>query len=102
MKFLKDIFINLVAQSLLLMIQQLLLFPHYEAFLGTKDFGIFLTIFGIVNTISIGLGTSFTNLYQRNYNLALANNSYDSEYKKYFYKLIRYFIVCLIPIFLLF
>lgn len=102
MKFLKDIFINLVAQSLLLVIQQLLLFPHYEEFLGTKDFGTFLTIFGIINTISVGLGTSFTNLYQRNYNLALDNNSYDSEYKKYFYKLIKYFLVCLIPIFLLF
>lgn len=102
MKFLKDIFINLVAQSLLLVIQQLLLFPHYEEFLGKKDFGTFLTIFGIINTISIGLGTSFTNLYQRNYNLALDNNSYDSEYKKYFYKLIKYFFVCLIPIFLLF
>ncbi|MCJ0954474.1 hypothetical protein [Mammaliicoccus sciuri] len=102
MKFLKDIFINLVAQSLLLVIQQLLLFPHYEEFLGKIDFGTFLTIFGIINTISIGLGTSFTNLYQRNYNLALDNNSYDSEYKKYFYKLIKYFFVCLIPIFLLF
>ncbi|WP_204236504.1 MULTISPECIES: hypothetical protein [unclassified Staphylococcus] len=102
MKFLKDILTNIVAQSFLLAIQQLILFPHYESILGTKDFGVFLTLFGLINTISIGLGTAFTNLYQRKYNLALDNNSEMSEFKTYFYKLIKYFILLSLFIYIIF
>ena len=95
MKFLKDILLNIISQSIFVIIQQFILFPKFESIIGSYNFGQFLVLYAIVNIIAITVSASFTNLFEKNYNFI--KTSVESE--KYFYFYFRKLLVILMVIF---
>lgn len=101
MKFIKDIILNILSQSLFVGVQQIILFPIFEQKLGPDNFGWFLFIYGIFNVFVITIATSFTNLYQKNF------HTYKNELKEknvffIFYKMLLIYFVFIVGSFTLF
>ncbi|MDS3882014.1 hypothetical protein [Staphylococcus hominis] len=93
MKFLKDVLLNIISQALFIAVQQILLFPIFEKNLGQKNFGYFLLIYSVFNVITVTLATSFTNLYQRNFNNFDKELENRTNYYFYYKKLILYYFI---------
>ena len=93
MKFLKDVLLNIIYQALFIAVQQILLFPIFEKNLGQKNFGYFLLIYSVFNVITVTLATSFTNLYQRNFNNFDKELENRTNYYFYYKKLILYYFI---------
>ncbi|MDW4326952.1 hypothetical protein QI090_07670 [Staphylococcus saprophyticus] len=96
MKFLKDITLNIVSQAMFIAVQQLLLFPVFEKNLGQSSFGWFLLIYGIFNVFTVTIATSFTNLYQKKFNILLDELNTRVGYYGYYKKLLVYFLILVI------
>lgn len=97
MKFIKDISFNIFAQTIFLIVLQLILFPTFEKNIGSKDFGLFLVIYGIFNVASVTISTSFTNLYQRNFS-KFRNEIKSRKYYGFYYKKLITYLIFLILI----
>lgn len=93
MKFLKDITLNIASQAMFIAVQQLLLFPVFEKNLGQSNFGWFLLIYGIFNVFTVTIATSFTNLYQKKFNILLDELNTRVGYYGYYKKLLVYFLI---------
>lgn len=100
MKFFKDIIFNIIAQLLFILVQQIVLFPKFETYLGTDQFGQFIVYYGILNVVAIALGTSFTNLYEKTYNLQ-NESTIEENYYNLFKYLIIYYLFLSIPLVLI-
>ncbi|MDW4475109.1 hypothetical protein [Staphylococcus saprophyticus] len=96
MKFLKDITLNIASQAMFIAVQQLLLFPVFEKNLGQSNFGWFLLIYGIFNVFTVTIATSFTNLYQKKFNILLDELNTRVGYYGYYKKLLVYFLILVI------
>lgn len=103
MKFLKDVFINILSQGLFLAVQQIILFPVFESQLGQYEFGWFLLIYGIFNVMVVTISTSFTNLYQKKFNEYVEEYNQRTAYYTYYKRLIFYvFIMSIFSVNLIF
>ncbi|MCD8900650.1 hypothetical protein K2V49_10255 [Staphylococcus gallinarum] len=99
MKFIKDVFFNVLAQAMFIAVQQLILFPVFEKNLGQKEFGWFLLIYGVFNVITVTIATSFTNLYQKKFSTFLNSFKKVNEYYVFYKIMIVYIgIFCIIGI----
>ena len=96
MKFLKDITLNIASQAMFIAVQQLLLFPVFEKNLGQSNFGWFLLIYGIFNVFTVTIATSFTNLYQKKFNILLDELNTRVGYYGYYKNLLVYFLILVI------
>ncbi|MBU6087729.1 polysaccharide biosynthesis protein [Mammaliicoccus sciuri] len=104
MKFIKDISFNIFAQTIFIVVLQIILFPTFEKKIGSNDFGLFLVIYGIFNVVSVTISTSFTNLYQRNFSEFKNEIKSRNHYTFYYKKLIIYLMILIlitIPFFII-
>lgn len=92
MKFIKDIFLNVLSQGLFIAVQQILLFPIFEQRLGQGNFGWFLLIYGAFNVFVITVATSFTNLYQKMFNIFIDEVKTKTAYFSFYKILLLYFL----------
>ncbi|WP_342610536.1 hypothetical protein [Staphylococcus hsinchuensis] len=99
MKFLKDIFLNILSQALFLAVQQIILFPIFESHLGQKEFGFFLLLYGIFNVFTVTIATSFTNLYQKKLNIYIDQSREVKTYYIFYKKMIVYCLLILLMVF---
>lgn len=60
--FIRDVFLNLVSNSVVLILIQLLIFPIFSRFFSQSEFGSIVSIYGINNVIVIFLGNTLNNL----------------------------------------
>lgn len=93
MKFLKDVTLNIASQAMFIAVQQLLLFPVFEKNLGQSNFGWFLLIYGIFNVFTVTIATSFTNLYQKKFNVLINELNTRVGYYSYYKKMLVSFLI---------
>ncbi|MBC9875435.1 lipopolysaccharide biosynthesis protein [Macrococcoides bohemicum] len=97
MNFIKNIAINILSQSIFIIVQQLLLFPHFEQILGADAFGKLLLFNAMISVFSITLAASFTNMFEKHYH---TNNNEDEKLINFYHLLrilILYHIIGLLP-----
>lgn len=100
-RFLKDTTLNMFTNFLITFALQLLFYPIINESIGQVEFGLFLSLIAYVNVFSITIGSSYSNLYLRNYNEYDRNGSSFYAFKIYYKKLVQTSVLILIILFII-
>ncbi|MDW0114008.1 hypothetical protein QT711_12495 [Sporosarcina saromensis] len=76
----KDFTLNIIATLLLTLATQILAYPYLSRFLSSEEYGLMLTIMGVVNVIGVSLGNPLNNtrlLLQSEYEEKHLNGDYN-------------------------
>lgn len=60
--FLQDVSLNIIASFMMTGVLQIIVYPFLGSHMSADSYGLFLTLIGIVNIISVTLGTSLNNV----------------------------------------